>query len=69
MAVEVKLGATFEAKAPQPLFTTRVLTITEFRNHYSPSRDGQRFLVGSLIEEPGTSSMSVSVNWSAGLTR
>jgi eukaryotic-like serine/threonine-protein kinase len=69
MAVEVKLGATFEAKAPQPLFSTRVLTITEFRNHYAVTRDGQRFLVNSLIEETTTNPITVVVNWTAGLKR
>jgi Tol biopolymer transport system component len=69
MAVEVKLGETFEAKAPQPLFTTRMLTITEFRNHYVVAGDGQRFLVNSLIEETATGTINVFVNWTAGLNR
>jgi serine/threonine protein kinase len=67
MAVEVKLGATFEAKSPQPLFATRVLTITEFRNHYAVTRDGQRFLINSLIEETTTNPITVVVNWTTGL--
>jgi eukaryotic-like serine/threonine-protein kinase len=69
MAVEVKLGAAFEAKTPQPLFLTRVLTITEFRSHYAVTRDGQRFLVNSLIEETFTNPITVVVNWTTGLQR
>jgi eukaryotic-like serine/threonine-protein kinase len=69
MAVEVKLGATFEAKTPQPLFPVRVLTVTEFRNHYAATGDGQRFLVNSLIEETGVNPITVVINWAAGLQR
>jgi hypothetical protein len=69
MAVEVKLGATFEAKAPQPLFSTRVLAITEFPSHYAVTSDGQRFLVTSQIVDSETSPISVFVNWTAALNR
>ena len=69
MAVEVKLGAAFEAKTPQPLFLTRVLTITEFRSHYAVTRDGQRFLVNSLIEETFTNPITLVVNWTTGLQK
>ncbi len=69
MAVEVKLDTTFEAKAPQPLFTTRILTMTEFRSHYAVTGDGQRFLINSLLEEAGDGAISVFVNWTAGLKR
>jgi eukaryotic-like serine/threonine-protein kinase len=65
MVVEVKLGATFEAKAPQPLFSTRVLTFTEFPSHYAVTRDGQRFLISSQVDEAGLNTISVFVNWAA----
>ena len=51
MAVDVKLGATFDGRVPKALFGTRVLNLTEFRNHYAPSSDGQRFLINTLVEE------------------
>jgi eukaryotic-like serine/threonine-protein kinase len=69
MAVEVKLGATFEAKAPQPLFSTRVLTLTEFRNHYAVTGDGQRFLVNSQLDDTSVATITVFVNWTADLKR
>jgi Tol biopolymer transport system component len=63
MAVDVKLGATFEADAPKTLFETRVLVLTSFRNHYAVTADGQRFLVVTTLEETGITPISVVVNW------
>ena len=50
MAVDIKLGATFEAKVPQSLFVARVLPGAEFRNQYTTTADGQRFLINSALE-------------------
>lgn len=69
MAVDIKLGATFEARILKTLFATRVLTLTGFRNHYAVTADGQRFLINTTIEEIGTSPISVVVNWTAELKR
>jgi Tol biopolymer transport system component len=69
MAVDVKLGTSFETGVPQPLFDTRVLTLTDFRSHYAVAADGQRFLINSTIEETRASPISVVVNWNAGLKR
>ena len=65
MAVDVKLGATFEAGVPKVLFGTRVPTLRNFRNHYAVSADGQRFLINSTIEETSSTPISVVVNWTA----
>ena len=69
MAVDVKLGATFEASVPKALFGTRVLSLTEFRNHYVPTSDGQRFLINSTLEETSGTPINVVVNWTADLKR
>lgn len=69
MAVDVRLGATFEAGAPKALFGTRVLTLTVFRNHYAVSADGQRFLINSTIEETSPTPISVVMNWTRELKR
>jgi hypothetical protein len=69
MAVGVKPGAAFEAGVPQALFGTRVLTLTEFRNHYAVSADGQRFLINSVIEETDATPINVVVNWAGDLKR
>ena len=67
MAVDVKLGATFEASVPQALFRTRVLALTDFRNEYAVTADGQRFLINSRAEETDAAPISIVVNWTADL--
>ena len=69
MAVDVKLGATFEASVPKPLFSTRVISLTEFRNQYVVTADGQRFLINSTLEETSSTPINVVVNWTADLKR
>lgn len=69
MAVDVMPGATFEASVPKALFDTRILSLTEFRNHYAVTADGQRFLINSRIEETNVTPISVVVNWTADLKR
>jgi DNA-binding winged helix-turn-helix (wHTH) protein/Tol biopolymer transport system component len=56
-------GDVFQAGRPVPLFQTRIpADIIAFRNHYAPSRDGQRFLVDAADDnEP----INVVVNWTA----
>jgi hypothetical protein len=41
--------------------------MTDFRNHYAVTADGQRFLVNSTLEETGATPISVVVNWAADL--
>jgi hypothetical protein len=69
MAVDVKLGATFEASVPKPLFGTCVISWAEFRNSYVVTADGQRFLINSTLEETSTTPINVVVNWTADLKR
>ena len=69
MAVDIKLGATFEAKVPKSLFVTRVLPGAEFRNQYTSTANGQRFLINSALEDTGATPINVVVNWTAGLKR
>ena len=66
MAVEVATGATFEAGVPKALFPVHLDTGLA-RNHFLPSKDGQRFL---LVATPARESMTpttVVLNWFAGL--
>ncbi len=67
MAVDIKLGPTFTASVPRTLFPTRVLTLTEFRNHYAVTADGQRFLINTSVAKDNP--ISVVVNWMADLKR
>ena len=43
--------------------------MTDFRNHYVVTADGQRFLINSTIEETSATPINVVVNWSADLKR
>ncbi len=63
MSVDVSGG--FESRTPQKLFTTRVLTMTDFRNAYLPSSDGKRFLVNSQLERLEGAPINVVVNWTS----
>jgi serine/threonine protein kinase/Tol biopolymer transport system component len=67
MAVDVKLGATLEARVPKTLFGTRVLSLTDFGTHYAVTANGQRFLINSTIEETSATPISIVVNWTADL--
>lgn len=69
MVVDVKLGPPFQVGVPKPLFDTRVLTITDFRNHYVVTSDGQRFLINSITQERGTTPIDLVKNWTTLLKR
>jgi len=63
MAVTVKAGSTFEADAPHALFQTEI-NVSELRQAYAVSGDGQRFLL-KMATEAGSSPMTVILNWPA----
>jgi eukaryotic-like serine/threonine-protein kinase len=68
MAVEVKMGSTFETSAPKTLFQTQVVRY-EAPNRYVVTGDGQRFLVNSPVEEVSQTPITVVLNWTAGLRK
>lgn len=68
MAVDVTLGSTFETSAPKTLFQTQVIRY-EAPNRYLVSRDGQRFLINSPVEELSQTPVTVILNWVAGLKK
>ena len=65
MAVPVQLGpdANFQAGVPQPLFEFHAISATETVNHflYSPTADGQRFLVN--VQAGDAATLNVITNW------
>jgi Tol biopolymer transport system component/predicted Ser/Thr protein kinase len=67
MAVPVEPGRTFGR--PKELFQTRIVAerVTAVRTHYSPNRDGTRFLVNTQSGEAPPTSITVVLNWTAGL--
>ena len=66
MAVPVKLGATFEAGTPVPLFDTDVTATVP----YDVAADG-RFLVNTTSRQDSAASRSITVvtNWQAALSK
>ena len=69
MAVTVKIrGETLEFGTPMSLFTLRVTPSAVVRD-YDATRDGQRFLVGAVLEGPTAAwaGSIVLLNWMAEL--
>ncbi len=70
MSVEVQArGTGLAIGAPRPLFVTNTEPLTVIRNVYTPSVDGQRFLLMSPLVPRGTSPLVGVLNWTAGLRR
>lgn len=70
MAVDVPArGDGLAIGAARPLFVTNTDTANVIRNVYSPSNDGQRFLLLSPLVPRGTSPLVGVLNWTAGLPR
>ena len=62
MAVDVKTdGTSFEAGIPKALFEVPIPS--SGRNHFVPSKDGQRFLVVTPAEGSANEPLQVLVNW------
>lgn len=68
MAVEIKIGSTFEPGVPKLLFDVATAR-TVATNAYDVSTDGQRFLFTSGQLDPNPSSLAVVVNWTADLKK
>jgi serine/threonine protein kinase/Tol biopolymer transport system component len=70
MAVPVKGETAFEPGVPKVLFQTRVPALTVYdRNFYDVTKDGQRFLINTLMDETVSSSITLVLNWTARLKR
>jgi hypothetical protein len=57
-------GETVKLGTPEPLFKTRIVGVVVpiARQQYTPSLDGQRFLVHTLIGEASTPPITVILN-------
>jgi eukaryotic-like serine/threonine-protein kinase len=62
MAVEIRLGADFQAGVPQALFPIRIRPGAP-RNKYAPSVDGQRFMIAAPLGRDAMSPTTVVLNW------
>ncbi|HUR97058.1 MAG TPA: protein kinase [Pyrinomonadaceae bacterium] len=65
VAVSITQGTTMEIGRPVVLFQTvmPVSGITDDRNNYVPSRDGQRFLVNALADSGNLQPLIMVLNW------
>jgi hypothetical protein len=67
MSVAVKGDTSIEASAPRELFRTG-MRVDINNSQYAVSKDGMRFLFGEPLDA-GSSSITVVLNWAAGLRR
>src|SRR6267142_696304 len=65
MAAPVSTGPNFDSGKPVALFQTTPRQPVSFNDLfvYDVSRDGQRFLINTVVKEAATSPMSVVLNW------
>ena len=70
MAMSVNPAAEFEVTTPRVLFEESNLSYqTNNRAGYAVSGDGQRFLINSVVDETGSTPISVIVNWTVGMKK
>jgi serine/threonine protein kinase len=69
VAVEVKAGSSFEPGVRKVLFQTRVSGLVNARNHYTVTKDGQRFLINTLVQDAASQPYNVMLNWTRTLPR
>jgi hypothetical protein len=64
----IPIGSDGPTGVPKALFQTKVAAgINGFRRHFVPSRDGHRFLINTLTEDPTPNPITVVVNWTSAL--
>ena len=71
MAVSIEGTATLAIGRPTALFQTLMPLsgITDDRNNYAPSKDGQRFLINMLAESANSQPLILVLNWAADMKR
>ncbi|UCF35884.1 MAG: serine/threonine-protein kinase [Acidobacteriota bacterium] len=67
MKVDIRLDGEPVIEAPQSLFATQIKHGSTMPTNYDVSRDGQRFLINSVIEEGESQPITLMVNWAEGL--
>jgi hypothetical protein len=66
MAVSVRTGAGFDAGQPTALFDSQIAG--GFNDRFDVSKDG-RFLVPTQAEQSSAETLTIVVNWPAGLKK
>jgi len=62
MVVGTKEGASFETGAPVPLFDFRPAG-NLIAPYYAVTKDGQKFLISTLVETEAKAPLTVVMNW------
>jgi hypothetical protein len=63
-------AAALRAGEPRALFAVEVPEpIAPYQTDYAVTADGQRFLVNTVVEQPTRPSLTVILNWTAGLKK
>jgi Tol biopolymer transport system component len=67
MAVPIKAGPNFEAGAPTALFSTHLRQPISAMDvfSYDVTKDGQRFLINTKVDEPNAAPFSIILNWTS----
>src|SRR5258708_822225 len=71
MAADIKTATGFEAETPSALFQTptrQPISAMDFFS-YDATRDGQKFLVNTKLENSNSAPLSVILNWSADMEK
>jgi eukaryotic-like serine/threonine-protein kinase len=65
MTAEVETGSSFKAMDPVVLFQTRSRQRISSQDmfSYSVTRDGNRFLINTIVNEPNAAPFSITLNW------
>jgi Tol biopolymer transport system component len=71
MAVSIEGSLTLAVGRPTVLFQTLMPLsgITDDRNNFAPSKDGQRFLINTLAESANTQPLILVLNWASEMKR
>jgi hypothetical protein len=71
MAVTIGGGTTLEVGRPVVLFqpTVPLTGITDDRNNYVTTQDGQRFLVNTLVDTTNSQPLTVVLNWASDIKK
>jgi dipeptidyl aminopeptidase/acylaminoacyl peptidase len=63
-------GQTLEAGAPIALFQTRIVRFpVPQKSQYAVTRDGQRFLINTIVSEPTAPPITIIANWTRALKK
>jgi hypothetical protein len=71
MVVTIDGSGTLAIGKPAVLFqtSTPLTGITDDRNNYAPSHDGQRFLVNTLADSANLQPLILVLNWAADIKK